>query len=176
MRLGLFCTSATKISVCFLLAVLVLISQTAKSEPMQSRDQERALAFVLESEADDYALEARKDVCIGFATNLSISQRDIFKILNGKGLRFHTIEWCNHGPRGVTISVDRIIKTGPSIYEIRSQIADSDPIRLYGEHFATLLRSGTYTVRCEKDSTPVISSYQETCCTSVRQHQEQIRK
>ena len=170
--MALFCTSTIKkILMCFLLTAFVLIGQIGRCESIPSRDQERAIAFVVEHEATDYAFEARRDVCIGFATDLSIDQKGIFRILNGKGFKFHTIEWCNQGPRGVTISVDRVTKTGSSSYEIRTQIGDNDPIRLYGEHFATLLRNSTYVISVGSDSVSVIESYQEACCTNQRAHQ-----
>ncbi len=131
----------------------------------QLTNQERAIVYVVSEEATDYALEARGDVCVGFGTDLQIRESKIFAALRDKGLSFHPGSWCNRGPRGVEILITIPNKhTPPGIFEIVSGISDSDPIRLYGDHFATLLRSGTYVIKCDGDSDPSLQAYHLVCC------------
>jgi len=131
----------------------------------QLTNQERAIVYVIGEETRDFALEARTDVCVDFATELAIRESAVFAALRAEGLNFHAARWCNRGPRGVDISIAMPSKeTPPGTYQMVSDISDSDPIRLYGDHFATLLRSGTYVIRCTDGSEPILESYHQTCC------------
>jgi hypothetical protein len=134
------------------------------SPPLGQRD--RAAIFVIREETDDFALEAREDVCVEFAENSNLNGPAILTALHDKGLKFHDESWCNARPRGVMISIDAKagVESSPSKYEFVSQVDDSDPIRLYGNHFATLLRKSKYVVLCENGSAPVLVSYQRLCC------------
>ncbi len=149
----------------FLLAICQGVRTGTASDSTQLTNQERAIVYVINEEARDYALEVRADVCVGFSTDLSIRESRILAALREQGLHFHPGSWCNRGPRGVEILITMPNKERPpGTYEIVSGINDSDPIRLYGDHFATLLRSGRYVIKCVDGSEPTLGSYQLTCC------------
>jgi len=149
--------------------VLVLMLQVqnhAASTSVRLTEQERAALFVIQEEATDYALEARTDVCVQFDTRSKLRGSAVLDALQEKSFKFHDGSWCNHVPRGVTIFIETPQGTrspsGP--YEFVASIGDSDPIRLYGEHFATLLRKSKYVIKCESGSGPVVDSYEMLCC------------
>ena len=147
------------------LAVFQCVFTGNSGAATQLTNQERAIVYVISDEATDYALEARGDVCVSFATDLPIRESKILVALRDKRLNFHSAAWCNRGPRGVEISITMPNKqTLSGTFEIVSGINDSDPIRLYGDHFATLLRSGTYVIKCNDDSDPVLEAYHLICC------------
>jgi hypothetical protein len=149
----------------FLLAIWQGVQTGTASAATQLTNQERATVFVINEEARDYALEARADVCVSFSTDLSIREPRILAALREQGLHFHSASWCNRGPRGVEILITMPNKeTRTGTYEIVSDIDDSDPIRLYGDHFATLLRRDTYVIKCVDSLEPKLESYQLTCC------------
>jgi hypothetical protein len=156
-----------------LIAVLLQIGHAAEAKTMkQLGDQERVILFVIRQESAANALETRRDVCVGFGGGLSVNENAILSSLRGSGLKFHSGAWCNRGPRGVKIGITAPVKqTSPGVYELTVEFGDMDPIRLYGEHFATLLRKSTYVVECENGSEPALKSYLETCCTDRPIHQ-----
>jgi hypothetical protein len=147
------------------LAICQCIHTAAANVSAKLTNQERAMVYVVSEEANDYALEARNDVCVDFSTDLSIREPKVFAALHDMGLNFHPASWCNRGPRGVEISITVPGKETPSeTYEIVSGIGDNDPIRLYGDHFGTLLRKSTYIIKCKGDSEPTLEAYNLICC------------
>ena len=158
----------------FFLAICQCLQTPLVSASAKLTNLERAIVYVISEEARDYALESRGDVCIGFSTDLSIRESKILAALRAKGLNFRPVSWCNRGPRGVEISVTMPNKeVPPGTYEIVSGIGDNDPIRLYGDHFGTLLRRGNYLVNCKDDEEPRLQAYDLTCCEKGKIHAAQ---
>lgn len=148
-----------------LLILFVPISNPVTNASTHLTERERAALFVIREEATDFALEARADVCVEFGTKSNLRDPAVLAALRQEGFKFHDGSWCNRGPRGVTIFMDTPERELPSgFFEYESTIGDSDPIRLYGEHFATLLRKSKYVIKCEAGSEPVLDSYQLVCC------------
>jgi hypothetical protein len=148
-----------------LFAICQCLQTPLASASAKLTNRERAILYVISEEAKDYALEARADVCVGFSTDLAIPESKIFLALRERGLKFHPSSWCNDGPRGVEISITMPNKDmPPETYHIMSGIGDNDPIRLYGDHFATLLRKSDYVIRCKDDLEPTVQSYKLLCC------------
>ena len=50
----------------------------------------------------------------------------------------------------------------PGTYELTIEVGDLRPIRERGEHFGTLVRRGTYTVKCRDGVEPELVRFQET--------------
>ena len=150
----------------FILFVLVVHTAAVANASSHLTERERGAVFVIREEANDFALESREDVCIAFATDSGMDEAAILRALRDKGIRFHDQSWCNARPRGVMIFLDSQLEAHSSSgqYEFVSQISDSDPIRLYGDHFATLLRKSRYVVLCKEGSEPVLVTYQRLCC------------
>jgi len=149
-----------------LLILMLQLPNLAANTSVRLTEQERAALLVIPDEATDYALEARTDVCVEVDTRSKLRGNAILDALQEKSFKFHYGSWCNHGPRGVTIFIetppDAPSPSGPS--EFVASIIDSDPIRLYGDHIATLLRKRKYVIKCESGSEPVVDSYQLLCC------------
>jgi hypothetical protein len=151
------------------LLLLLLLFQA----PMRSSDAalrltegEQAALFVIREEVADYALEVRDDVCVEFGQESDLQSANLIAALREKGLRFHDGSWCNRGPRGVTIFIGEPqgAHNSSGTYEFVTEVSDSDPIRLRGDHLATLLRRSKYVVVCKGGSEPALNSYQVLCC------------
>jgi hypothetical protein len=129
---------------------------------------DRAIIFAVEREIRASHLEARTDVCVGFGQGMNINEKEVISELRRKGLKIHANEWCNRGPRGFTIAINApITEPVPDTYNFVVELGDMRPIRQEGAHFATLLRRGTYTVKCEKGAPPRLVSYSKTCCSGA---------
>jgi hypothetical protein len=127
---------------------------------------ERVLAFAVQQEVQTSGVKNRKDLCVGFGHGLVADQEAVISELRRNGLKVHPNEWCNRGPRGLSIGIIAPVReTAPGMYELVLELADLS-IR-QGEHFATLLRRGTYVIRCETGSEPRLVSYRETCCAKT---------
>src|SRR5579863_4446683 len=160
--------SMKQVIACVVFAVCSQIGYAEEAKTVkQLSDQERVILFVIQQESTANALETRRDVCVGFGSGLSLNEKAILSALPSRGLKFHSEAWCNRGPKGVSIAIKAPVKqTSPGVYELMVEFGDIDPIRLYGEHFATVLRRGTYVVKCATCSEPALESYRETCYTS----------
>jgi hypothetical protein len=123
------------------------------------------LAVQLESTVSDLA--RRNDVCVALGSGLEASEEKIVSNLKHKGLKLHENRWCNNGQRGVRVAaISPVKETSPGTYEIVLQTDDLWPLQR-GEHFATLLKRGTYVVHCEEGSGPQLISYQQSCCSKA---------
>jgi hypothetical protein len=128
---------------------------------------EQVMLFAIKREAITGAFRQRKDVCVGFGSTLAHSEKRIISELRREGLQFHENDWCNRGPRGLKISIIApVVEATPGIYEVTVELGDLNPIRERGEHFATLLRKGKYTIRQPNSSKLELVSYQQDCCAS----------
>jgi hypothetical protein len=120
-------------------------------------------AFAVRFEAEASQLKARKDLCVAIDTRLEMREKDLVSKLKASGLAVHSHEWCNRGPRGLRFLVSAPIKRADDgAYEVKVEVGDLT-IKT-GEHFATMLKQGTYRVRFEKGSQPEMGSYHKTCC------------
>lgn len=127
---------------------------------------ERVIEFSVQQEIKASNLAAHRDLCVGFGYGLIVDEGAIISSLKRKGTHIHENDWCNQGPRGIAIDIlSPIHETSPGTYEVNVQIADLS-LRP-GEHFATLLKRGTYVVRCVESSEPQIVSYRQTCCVKA---------
>jgi hypothetical protein len=108
-------------------------------------------AYAIRHEADASQLKGRKDLCVAIDTRLSLHEKDLVSKLKTSGLAVHTQEWCNRGPRGFNFFIAAPIKrTSDGAYDVKVEVGDLT-IKP-GEHFATMLKQGTYRVRFEKGS------------------------
>jgi hypothetical protein len=123
---------------------------------------DRAIVFAVYLEAHASRLENREDVCIGFGHGLAVNEKEILSELKIRKIKVHSNDWCNRGPRGLVISVIApITESTPGTYELEVQVGDLRAIREGSEHFGTLLRRGTYTVKCKDNPEPELVKYQE---------------
>jgi len=123
---------------------------------------DRAIAFAVYKEDLTNKFEARKDVCVGFSTLLTVNQKGLLADLKQRKLLVHPYTWCNKAPTGLTISVLAPVQESTAgTFEITIQVGDDRPILERGEHFGTLLRRGIYTIKCEDGSKPEFVRYQE---------------
>src|ERR1035438_3982454 len=93
-----------------LILLLVIVSWTsvlAKESPRvgSMSNLDRAIAFAVELEAHASRIENRTDVCVGFGDGLIADEKGILAELKRRNLKMHSNDWCNHGPRGLVISV-----------------------------------------------------------------------
>jgi hypothetical protein len=166
LRFKILVVRRTDMKVGLFLILMLQVLNLAASTSVRLTEQERAALFVVREEATDYALEARTDVCVEFDTRSELRGSAILDALQGKSFKFHEGSWCNHSPRGVTIFIEtpQGARSPSGPYEFVASVSDSDPIRLFGEYFATLLRKSKYVIKCESGSEPVVDSYQMLCC------------
>ena len=147
------------------LAVLACQQITAAKADVAARKTtrlERAVAFAVYLEAHANRLESRTDVCVGFGHGLAVDDKGILFELRRRNLKVHSNNWCNQGPRGFVIEIlGRAMESAPDTYEVVIELGDLRPIREAGEHFGTLLRRGTYTVKCQEGSEPELLRYEE---------------
>jgi hypothetical protein len=148
------------------LSLALFVSGPSADASARLTEPERAAVFVIREEATDYALEAREDVCVELGTESKLREKAVLATLHEEGFKFHDGTWCNRGPRGVTVSIEatRAQELAAGAYEYISSISDLDPIRLHGDHFATLLRKSKYIIKCDQNSEPVVDSYHMLCC------------
>ena len=125
---------------------------------------ERVVVFVVQQEIEASNLKTRSDLCIGFGHGLAVDEKAIMSNLKRIGLRLHPGGWCTGKMRGLSIAlIAPIREASPGTYELVLELGDLSPLRK-GEHFATLLKRGTYVIRCDKDSEPHVVSYRQSCC------------
>lgn len=148
-----------------LILLMLQIAHCVSAASTQLSEPERGAVYVIQEEAREFALETRKDVCVEFRTDAEMRGRSVLAALHEQGFAFHDGSWCNHGPRGVSIFIESNNKqTSTSVHEFVASVGDNDPIRVYGDHFATLLRKSKYVVRCDAGSEPVLIAYELLCC------------
>jgi len=141
------------------------ITQAQSVVKIEDRDSlNRVVAYVVQQEITAGDLMARSDLCIGIGYGLMIKEKDIVFELKKIGMKLHSSSWCNRNMRGLIIVVVAPIReTSPAIYELDLELGDLSPVKK-GEDFGTLLKQGTYVIRCDKGSEPKIVSYRRTCC------------
>src|ERR1035438_7848744 len=152
-----------KAAVCAWIAASLQYAIAKEASPAKGlRNIERAVVFAIQQEFKGKLLENRKDVCVGFGHGLDIDDKAALLELKNRGLKARRASWCNRGPRGISIAlVAPIRETSPGTYEFIVEVGDLAISE--GEHFATLLRRGTYVVRCEGSLEPQLVSYRQTC-------------
>jgi hypothetical protein len=132
------------------------------------RNLERAVAWAVQQEVQTGHLENRGDVCVGFASKEGVDTKAVISELRRKNYKIHTSNWCNSGPRGMTINIVGPIKeSSPDAYELVIELGDSTGIQ-GGEHFATLLRRGTYVIECREGAEPKLIEYRQGCCHATK--------
>jgi hypothetical protein len=152
-------------------ALLILssqpLTQANEAAPILS-NADRAIVFAVRLEAHANQFEARKDVCVSFDTRMKVDKKGIRAELKREKLRVHADDWCLQGPRGVVIFVRGAIgEVAPETYELEVEASDWWPIKREGAHFATLLRRGTYSVKCKDASRPELVRYQGDALTQT---------
>jgi hypothetical protein len=156
-----------------LIAVLFFHSQSGTpTQPHHTRVSlsklDRVVVFVVQKEVAANHIEQRKDICLGFDTRLAVNEKAILAGLRLAGLSLHEHSFCNSGPQGMPIQISWPIKTAAEgTFEIEVALSDLDPILKEGEHFGTLLRRGTYTVRYDDGFEPEVLTYQQNCCAGI---------
>ena len=151
-----------------ILGLVVLALQgieTAAQNPNggKSGDLDQAVAYAIDLEVHASHLENRADVCIGLGHGLALDEQKILTELRAYKVKIRSGQWCNDGPRGIVIAiVPPTEESAPSTFDITIQVGDLRPIRESGEHFATMVRRGTYIVKFGVDSGPELISYQRT--------------
>jgi hypothetical protein len=147
-----------------LLLICQPITQAQKGDSADGNsDLIEATAFAVRLEVEASQLKARNDLCVALDTRLEMREKHLVSMLKAGGLAVHSHEWCNRGPRGFSVLVGAPIKrTVDGAYEVKVEVGDLT-IKP-GEHFATMLKQGTYRVRLEKGSQPELILYHKTCC------------
>lgn len=157
-----------------LAAICVGVNSTTRADAAKNgmSNVDRAVLFAIQHEVDAAGLKKDQDFCVGLGYGLTLNEKSIIAGLKQTGLRVHRQSWCNAGPRGLDFGGPRgldfavvapIKETSPGTYEFVVELGDNSPIQ-QGEHFATLLRRGTYIVHSADGSDPTLVSYQKTCC------------
>ena len=150
-----------------IVATVVLICRLSSAQDASTHgldSSERAAVFAIQVEGKASSLEGKNSLCIGVGKQLQISEKAIVSRLKRDGLRVHANEWCNKGPRGLRVGiVAPINEISPGTYEVSLQV--DDLTMRSGEHFARMLRRGTYVIHCANGSEPELVSYRRTCCT-----------
>lgn|GEM_PF-6109720 len=101
-------------------------------------------------------------MCVGFGNGLKVDERAILSELNLDKRKVHPNEWCNRGPHGLVIDIiSPVTESEPGAYDLIVEVGDNRPILQRGEHFGTLLRRGTYTIKCREGAEPELVRYQE---------------
>ncbi len=127
---------------------------------------EDVIAYAVGLEVQASHLKGKADLCVGFGNGLKVDDKTITSELRHSGLKFHPNEWCNEAGRGLTIAVVAPIREkSRGHYEIVIEVGDM-AIKP-GEHFATLLKRGTYLIATDEGAMPNLISYQETCCSKT---------
>jgi hypothetical protein len=157
-----------KVTAAVLLAIACQEMVLAQSSSVQSSGNlTRVVAFAVQREVEAGSLKGRSDLCLGFGNGLAVDQKAVMSELKRAGLKLHQDEWCNHSLRGLNIAIIAPIReTSLQTYELVLELSDPSPIRT-GEHFATLLKRGTYVVQYRQGAEPQLVSYQQTCCSKT---------
>jgi hypothetical protein len=148
--------------------MIVLGQQLAQAQNVvKVEDQgilDRVVVFAIQQEVEASSLKTRSDLCIGIGYGLMVNEKDVIFKLERIGLRLHPNSWCNQRLRGLSIAVIAPIReTSAATYELVLELGDLSPVGR-GEHFATLLKRGTYVIHCDKGPEAQIISYRQTCC------------
>lgn len=131
-----------------------------------SSNLERAVIFAVQREAKAGDLASGKDVCVGFGHGLAVREKPVLSSLKREGIKAHTNNWCTQQGHGLSIAVLAPVKeSSPGMFEVTVQVGD--PSIKPGQHFGTLLKKGTYVIRCDGNSEPQLVSYQQTCCSKT---------
>jgi hypothetical protein len=126
---------------------------------------EEVVVFGVQQEAKASDVKSRRDVCIGFGHGLAVDERAVISEVKRGGLKVHSSEWCVARARGLNIDVVAPInEVSAGTFELTIQVRD--PSIKPGEHFATLLKRGTYIIRWKKGTDPQLVSYRQTCCAT----------
>lgn len=151
------------ILVAFLIIACQEVTPAKESTPTSKLSNlDRAIVLAVSLEALASRLENGADVCVGFGHGLAVDEKGILSELRRGGLKVHPNDWCNQGPRGQVISIiGPTTESAPGTYELVVEVGDLRPIHQGGEHFATLLRKGTYSVQCKDASEPELVRYQK---------------
>lgn len=153
-------------TVVFLL--LPVLSVNGKTGVGEVRNLERVVAWAVQQEIQTGHLEKRDDVCVGFGSKEGVDTKTVISELRRKNYKIHTSNWCSSGPRGMTINlVGPIKESSPDAYEFVIEVGDSTGIQR-GEHFATLLRRGTYVIECRDGAEPKLIEYRQACCPETK--------
>lgn len=145
---------------------VTLAKESAPAKQLSTLD--RVIIFAVQQEVHASQIENRKDVCVGLGHGLAVNERRIITELHRKGLKLHPNEWCNQGPRGLVVSVLAPVgESLPSTYELVVELGDLQPLRQDREHFVTLIRRGSYKIKCEGSAEPELVSYSQTCCSET---------
>jgi len=135
------------ITLVVLMATCVAGARAAKKSSEQMGDMDRAIAFAVAEE--DYAnqIEKRRDVCVGFSTELDVNQKGIIADLKHRKLGIHSYGWCNKEPNGLTIFVGPVSEKSPAIFEIKVELLDTRSASQRGGDLDTVVRRGLYVVK-----------------------------
>lgn len=150
------------------LLVILAFHKVALSKQEAAGDgsnyQERAILFAIQQEVRASDLGHKRDLCLALGGGLDSQESRYISNLRRSGLLVHGNDWCAQGPRGTRIAViGPVTKTSPTEYQIVVQV---DDLSLHpGEHFATTLKRGTYTIRSEQNAKSQLVSYEQTCCS-----------
>lgn len=149
------------------LAALTIITCQRFALAAGSSNLERAVIFALQQEAKAGDLTSGKDVCVGFGHGLALHKKRVLSSLKRGGIKAHTSDWCTQEGHGLSIAVLAPVKeSSPGTFEVTIQVGD--PSVKPKEHFGTLLKKGTYVIRCDGGSEPQLVSYQQMCCSKTR--------
>lgn len=130
---------------------------------MRLSEMDRAVSLAVELEVRADRLEGRRDVCLGFGHGLALDEKGIFSDLRRHGLRLRPQGYCNEGPRGSVMSVLAPVRESPQgTYEVVVELGDLHAIKDSGAHFGTLIRRGTYVVRCEGNGESKLIVYRKS--------------
>jgi hypothetical protein len=150
--------------------VLIVFCQqsvTVKGKPPDDLGTvERVIAFTVHLETQSSDPKPGRYICVAFGHGLNVDVRAISSELKRRGLRVNSEEWCRQRATGLIIAVLSPIKElSGDMYELSIEVGNLSVPQ--GEHFATLLKRGTYVVQLEKGSDPELVSYQRTCCSKT---------
>jgi hypothetical protein len=144
---------------------ITILREKESSTASQLSNLGRAAAFAIRLEIHANRLENRTDVCVGFGHGLAVDEKAVLTELKREKVKVHSNDWCNQGLRGLAISIiSPANESSPDTYEVVVEVGDLRQMWRGGEHFATLLRRGTYSVKCKNGVEPELVRYQETCC------------
>ena|SRR5262252_1995395 len=125
---------------------------------------ERVILVAVERELQVSSLVERRDVCVENVSAKTVDEKQLPLALKRSGVRVHPGKWCYLHNRGIEVDVLSLTEDQVSgLYRVDIEVVDEriPP----GVHFATLLKRGTYVIRCLKGSEPQILSYEQMCCT-----------
>lgn len=148
------------------LAALMIVTCQQVVLAASSSNLERAVIFAVQQEAKASSLTSGKDVCVGFGHGLAQYEKVVLSGLKREGIKVHTNGWCAQKGHGLNIAVVAPVKeSSPGTFEVIVQVGDL--IVKPEEHFGTLLKKGTYTIRFDESSRPQLVSYKQTCCSKM---------